>query len=36
MKDKLLTIIEGMFYITSIASFILVCYVMMAISNMPQ
>lgn len=36
MKDKLLTIVEGMFYITSIASFILAGYVMMVVSNMSR
>jgi hypothetical protein len=35
MQDKLINIVEGMLIITTAASFVLVCYVMMALSNMP-
>lgn len=36
MQEKLTYIVEGMLIVTTAASFMLVCYVMMAISNMPQ
>ena len=35
MQDKLINIVEGKLIITTAASFVLVCYVMMALSNMP-
>ena len=35
MQDKLINIVEGMLIITTAASFVLVCNVMMALSNMP-
>lgn len=35
MQDKLINIVEGILIITTAASFVLVCYVMMALSNMP-
>lgn len=36
MQEKLTYIVEGMLIVTTAASFMLVCYVMMAIGNMPQ
>ena len=36
MQEKLTYIVEGVLIVTTAASFMLVCYVMMAISNMPQ
>jgi hypothetical protein len=36
MQERLTNIVEGMLIITTTASFILACYVMMALSNMPQ
>ena len=35
MQDRLINIVEGMLIVTTAASFVLVCYVMMALSNMP-
>ena len=35
MQERLINIVEGMLIITTAASFVLVCYVMMALSNMP-
>jgi hypothetical protein len=35
MQIKLINIVEGMLIITTAASFILVAYVMIALSNMP-
>ena len=36
MQERLINIVEGMLIVTTAASFILVCYVMMALSNMPH
>ena len=36
MQERLINIVEGMLIITTAASFLLVCYVMMTLSNMPQ
>ena len=36
MQNRLINIVEGMLIVTTAASFILVCYVMMTLSNMPQ
>ena len=36
MQERLINIVEGMIIVTTAASFVLVAYVMMAISNMPQ
>lgn len=35
MQERLLNIVEGMIFITGIASFMLAGYVMMIVSNMP-
>ena len=35
MQERLINIVEGMLIITTAASFVLVCYVMMALSNIP-
>lgn len=36
MQERLNNIVEGMLIVTTAASFILVCYVMITLSNMPQ
>lgn len=36
MQERLINIVEGMLIVTTAASFILVCYVMKTLSNMPQ
>lgn len=36
MQEKLTYIVEGMLIITTAASFLLVCYVIIALNNMPQ
>lgn len=36
MQERLINIVEGMLIITTVASFILVCYVMITLSNMPH
>jgi hypothetical protein len=36
MQERLINIVEGMLIVTTVASFLLVCYVMMALSNMPH
>ena len=36
MQERLINIVEGMLIVTTAASFILVCYVMITLSNMPQ
>lgn len=35
MQERLINIVEGMIIVSTAASFILVCYVMIALSNMP-
>lgn len=35
MQERLINIVEGMIIVTTAASFILVCYVMITLSNMP-
>ena len=36
MQERLINIVEGMLIVTTAASFLLVCYVIIALNNMPQ